>query len=160
MNETVVIDGQVNLLAELIGDPTVSIPADCKEFETGNITFSSAVQAYGISFKREHTTAPSIILFYDQTGTYDSTAYSLLAWIYVDHQTLFGVPMYPTQANSARTITYILWRSISQASNLMTTPMYNFGDVTNQRFVVRANPTTPVIMMRPRRLFKWIAIWR
>lgn len=152
-SETVVIDGELNLLNVFLGGLDVLLPADSMAYETGTYTTVSARPGAVISFRHEHTTAPIFVLFMDATGTYLSTGQTNFVWAYIANSS-FAAPLY-----SSANVKYdkIIFDMFRHADNAVLTSTFTInGSVTNTGFTAGYSN----MQWRQNRTYRWIAIWK
>ena len=141
------------------------------EFEEGTYTSDGQYANKTFNFSRTHTEAPSVIFFYDSTGTAQSTNNSLLSWWFIDlyklgHKNLVVSSSYTyvqflvghTYSVSTSGIGYNRNYGIYNSDNTTTTSGYPRYYVQNTQFTVRSTSDTTAYF-RSGRTYKWIACW-
>jgi len=151
----------------------VNVLGGGREYETGTWEPSSNVQNSWISLSRTHSTPPTFYIICRQESEYDDGILDTMQQVtYVNYASLFGFPLYPSDAVQPY---YGFWSLIYRASTAttfgsgygsITYPYSDTGATSNKysRFFanesqIRAYSNSSSRLWRTGCTYKWMAVW-
>lgn len=163
MNDTVVIDGEINLLSMIDGDLSASIPADALEYESGVFSPETKANTVIIEFKRAHDKPPMMAVICDTEETYPDPAGETVAkmsMVFSNYEA-FGIdiPRSATGGLWGTAVSY-LWRIFNDGFLQAQTPLDIAAFMEDKRVTNTYAKFSTGGAFLPSRTYKWIAIWR
>lgn len=159
--DTIVLDGEMELVHTLDGELDVALGFNGLPFETGQITVDTDTKGGGvvIDFKNKHKDPPFFAGIVDVTGTFDSaldTLYSDSVWNF--NSAFNNVIKYNENVDIVATYYHVYRSSNSALSNswsISANAELRASFITNEWW----KPGSGMYYFRQNRIYKWIAVW-
>ena len=157
MNDTVVIDGEINLLSMIDGDPSAFVPADSLAYEEGTLEVETATNTLTVTFGLAHATAPFLFWLSDVTEVENPYGQSIVSvgWFYPF--LLWGADMIPPGSRTPYKgiMTRVQQFNTTNDFSTLIVPLTSTSAVSSTGISEYINH-----YLRPGRTYKWIAVWR